>query len=189
MAIPRLCIVFAANAAFLPERVASRLRDAAPRRFATLPGVRASHAKKGRLSIRAARQMEGVERSSPAHRTLRARHDEMEAAMRRGIRIRSIGLLLGTALVLTSCAAEATTPNYALAYPCPAGAICSPNYAYDPDFYGSLEFDDGWGGWHHDWDHHGRDHGFHGGFGHAGGFGHGGFGGHGGGGHGGGGHR
>jgi hypothetical protein len=88
----------------------------------------------------------------------------MEAAMRRGKRTRSIGLLLGAALLLASCA---TGGPYAYA----PGYDCAGCYGYG--FYGG-KFD---GRFHHHYYYHDTpDHGFgHGGFGHGGG--------HGGGGH------
>jgi hypothetical protein len=101
--------------------------------------------------------------------------------MRRAMQARSIGLLLGAALVLAACAAGATA--YAPVDPCPPGAVCD-----SPDPYGSLELDGdwGWGGWDGDFGHRGWDGGFHRGFSHDGhlahgSFGHGGLGGHGGG--------
>jgi hypothetical protein len=73
----------------------------------------------------------------------------MEAAMRRGTRTRSIGLLLGTALLLASCA---TGSPYAYA---PAYA-CDGCYGY-PGFYAN-DFDDGY--YRHPLYHSNPDHGF-----------------------------
>jgi hypothetical protein len=82
----------------------------------------------------------------------------MEAAMRRGKRTRSIGLLLGAALLLASCA-TGSPYAYAPVYDC---AGC---YGYG--FYGSNF--DGRFHHHHYYYHDTPDHGFGHGGGHGGG--------------------
>ena len=83
--------------------------------------------------------------------------------MRRGKRTRSIALLLGATLLLTSCAAGSP-------YAYSPGYDCAGCYGY-PGFYGS-DFDHHFYHHHYYYYHGTPDHGFgHGGFGHGGGHG------------------